>query len=208
MSAGVLLGVLAAPVVGHADTSTDATPNQKTSTATVNIDAPSNGTLTLVSVPSFTFDGNIVNNYSGDNKISGKTKGNLVVDDQTGKAAGWTVAAQLDKFSTTSSSNSAAVLGNGGVYLGMGNMSATAPSSNPNSGAAPSIGNASLAADGSSVNVVTAKAATGVDGDKGQGSGEWDMSFSNPSLGAFVPWVKASYSASIAWTLTAGPTSN
>ncbi|HBF74392.1 MAG TPA: hypothetical protein DDW71_03940 [Lactobacillus sp.] len=191
MSAGVLLGVLAAPVVGHADT--------KNSTATVNV-TPSptgDGTLSLDQVPNFTFGAGIT---TAGKTLNGTANQDLIVDDETGTASGWTVTANLGSFSVAGS-NDTTTNAFPSSYMAVKTPNASPAGTKVGDAPDSSDATATLNVDGAADNIITAKS--------GQGVGKWDMAFSDIALHVLsVPMAKASYNANITWTLTSGPTSS
>lgn len=202
MSAGALLGVLAAPVVGHADTSTDSKV-----TASVSQD-PNHGSLSLSQVPDFSFHSHIVNN----GKAAGTASKDLIVDDDTGSASGWNLSAKLNSFS---SDKTDAMFKLTGAYVG---LLPTLDTSAKNStvGVAPVVRNDAptiISNANAATNIASAESATqhkngsGTADGIGEGIGQWNIAF-NPTLYATLPMVAASYSSTITWTLTSGPTSD
>ncbi|GAX08084.1 hypothetical protein IWT5_01236 [Secundilactobacillus silagincola] len=203
MSAGVLLGVLAAPVVGHADT------KDSTVTASVSQD-PNHGSLSLKQVPEFTFQTHIVN----DGKAAGTADKDLIVDDETASASGWNLSAQLNSFSSDKE-NSA--LSPSGAYMGLlptldkgSNVSNSKVGAEPvvrNDGPTLSAGAKDATNIASAENAEQHKNADGTADGIGEGIGQWNIAF-NPTLNATFPMVATSYSTTITWTLTSGPTSD
>lgn len=199
MSAGVLLGVLAAPVVGHADT--------KNSTLTANVSQDSNhGSLSLVQVPDFTFQSHIVNNGTA----TGTANKNLIVNDATDSASGWTLSANLNSFS---SDKKESMFDLSGVYMGLSPKLNTGASSKI--GAEPVVDAPTLnegATNGptvaSAVGAAQHKDKNGNADGIGAGVGQWDIAFAPTTLHAKFPMIAASYSSTITWTLTSGPTSD
>ncbi|GAX00364.1 WxL domain-containing protein [Secundilactobacillus silagei] len=196
LSAGILFGVLAAPVVGHAaDTSNNG--GSQTTDAKVNITAPSgkDGSLTIVKAPIFIFNGT-----SDSHQIQADSD-DLIVNDGTGTASGWHVSAQMSEFSVSDGKN-----------LGQ-KLTGYSLSSWTNLGAAPKLdkgeqlaGDApvktgwQLSADGKAANVANAVA--------GDGVGQWVIPFDKVVLTGNFPKLNTQYTSKMTWTLTSGPTSS
>lgn len=199
MSAGALLGVLAVPVVGHADT--------KDSKITANFSQdPNHGSLSLMQVPDFTFQSHIVNNGTA----AGTANKNLIVNDATDSASGWTLSANLNSFNSDKKDS---MFDLSGVYMGLSPKLNTGASSKV--GAEPVVDAPTLnegAADAPVVaSAVSATQHIGENGNAdgiGAGVGQWDIAFAPTTLHAKFPMIAASYSSTITWTLTSGPTSD
>lgn len=199
VGAGALLGILAAPVVGHADT------KDSTVTASVSQD-PHHGSLSLKQVPNFTFQSHIVN----DGKAAGTASQNLTVDDETDSASGWNLSAKLNTFSADKAD---AMFKLTGSYIG---LLPTLAGDNSKVGAAPVVRNDAptiISGANTATNIASAESASqhkGTNGTSdgiGEGIGQWNIAF-NPTLYATLPMISATYSSTITWTLTSGPTSD
>lgn len=189
MSTGALLGVLAVPVVGHADTT-------QTSTATVNVkpNPTGDGLLSLTSAPGFTFGKGVT---TSDTLLKGSATDDLVVSDLTGTASGWNVTAQLKKFSDPNNAKSDPLTG---AFMGIGTPTVTHTEDGIAAGNATAE-NATLIEGGAPTTVMSAASQAGV--------GVWNTSFAGSTLKILtLPMTTATYTAQIAWTLTSGPTSS
>ena len=190
LSAGILFGVLAAPVVGHAAT--------KTSDAEVDISAPKGdaGTLKLVQVPNLTFG-----STPGHKTLTQNTNGSIIVDDETGTASGWNLSAQLTDFQVVSGVNLNQTLS--GTTLGLYDTAdPTLDTSDDTAsiGAAPRHLGAQLGTNNVSSDIVNAA--------YGQGIGKWNIPVQRATLNGNFPKVTANYKATMTWNLTSGPTSS
>lgn len=191
----LLLGVGSVPTVAHA---ADATPT--TSTATINVVKSSEtGDLKLVSVPSFTFSKSLdsANTQLTDNNVSP----NLEVDDETHTASGWNVTAQLGQF--TDSDGKDVSDGNGwSMGLTPDTPAFTAKTTQTAQvGGNPSVIGQTLAPGKAAATVETA--------DSGAGLGDWQTHMSSAKLNiTSLPAKVATYTATITWTLSSGPTSD
>ncbi|GAW98251.1 WxL domain-containing protein [Secundilactobacillus mixtipabuli] len=199
MSAGILLGVLAAPVVGHADS--------QNSPVTANVaQDPKHGSLSITQVPDFTFQSNIVN----DGTAAGSADKDLTINDATDSASGWTLSAQLNAFKAN---KEGALFNISGAYMGLSpKITATG---NSTVGTAPTPASATLNGGATNAPIVASalsaeqhKNANGTADGIGEGIGTWNIAFAPTTLHATFPMIAATYSSTITWTLTSGPTSD
>lgn len=195
LSGITFLGLTTAPVIGHA---ADAgTTKQSTATLKVEPVSGSDGSLTLTSVPSYDFSKTLGNS---DTTLSTTPTGNLTVDDETGTGACWTVSVGLSAF--TNANNTDMSTG-GGWTMGVGTQDTTYTGSTAKIGDKPksSEGGAALS-PGGTPGVIESAA-------QGAGLGTWSTSFADAKLNiGTIPATTATYTATMNWTLTSGPTSD
>ncbi|KRK98735.1 hypothetical protein FD04_GL000471 [Secundilactobacillus odoratitofui DSM 19909 = JCM 15043] len=196
LSGITFLGLTTVPVIGHA---ADAGTTVQQSTATLKVEpvSGSDGSLTLTSVPSYDFSKTL---DSSDTTLWTTPTGKLTVDDETGTGAGWTVSVDLSDFTNAAGTNMSK--GNGWT-MGTGAQTTTYAGSPTQIGTAPhSLSTGTTLTPGNqAVGILSAG--------QGEGLGTWSTTFSDAKLNfAKLPAMKATYTATMNWTLTSGPTSD
>lgn len=196
LSGIAFFGLTMVPVIGHA---ADAGTTTQQSTATLKVEpvSGSDGSLTLTSVPSYDFSKTL---DSSDTTLWTTPTGKLTVDDETGTGAGWTVSVELSAF--TNANNTDMSTG-GGWTMGVGTQDTTSTGSTAKIGDKPKSldGGTTLSPGGAPVVIETAA--------QGAGLGTWSTSFDDAKLNiGTIPATTATYTATMNWTLTSGPTSD
>lgn len=196
LSGITFLGLTMVPVIGHA---ADAGTTAQQSTATLKVEpvSGSDGSLTLTSVPSYDFSKTLDNSGKA---LSTTPSGKLTVDDETGTGAGWSVSVGLSAFTDA---NDTDISTGGGWSMGLGTPDTTYTSDTAEIGEKPqsSDGGITLFPGGTPGVIESAN--------QGAGLGTWSTSFDDAVLNiGTIPVTTATYTATMDWTLTSGPTSD